>query len=68
MEAMGSSALSHNMSYVVVHAVFYLVVGARRIQLLSEMETSHAGCKSREARLKGQVFELGSDMQGVEQK
>lgn len=31
MEAMGSPALSHNLSYAAVQAMFYLVAGARRI-------------------------------------
>lgn len=44
MEAMGSSALSHNMSYAAAQTMFYLVAGARRIQLPNEMEAAHSGC------------------------
>lgn len=55
MEAMGSPTLSHNMSYVAARAMFYLVAGARQIQLLNEMETAHTGCGFWEANLKRQI-------------
>lgn len=36
-DAMGSSPLSHNMSYVATHTMFYLAAGSRRIHCMSEM-------------------------------
>lgn len=68
MEAMGSPALSHNMSYVAVQEMFYLVAGARHIQSLEEMEVVHAGCGSCVSELERRVFELGDDLQRSEQK
>lgn len=68
MEAMDSPALSHNMTYVAAQAMFYLVAGARRIQLLGEMETAHAGCGSRVIKLERHVSELSDDLQHSEQK
>lgn len=68
MEAMGSPILSHNMSYVVAQAMFYLVTGARRIQLLNEMVVTHSGCSAREGGLRHRIFELESDVRGLEQK
>lgn len=44
MEAMGSLALSHNMSYTTAQDMFYLVTGAHQIKLLNEMEAAHTGC------------------------
>lgn len=44
MDAMGSLALVHNMSYAVAQAMFYLVVGSRRVQHLHEMEVIHVIC------------------------
>lgn len=44
MEATGSHALSYNMSYAAAQTMFYLVAGARRIQLPNEMEAAHSGC------------------------
>lgn len=67
MEAMGSPALSHNMSYAVAQAMFYLIACVRCIQLLGEMEVAHAGCGSRMAKLERHVSELGDDLQRSEQ-
>lgn len=47
MDAMGSLALSHNMSDVAAHEMFYLVAGALHIQSLGEMEAMNARCSSR---------------------
>lgn len=66
MEAMGSSSLSHNMSYAAAQPMFYLVAGARRIQLLGDIEAVNAGCDVHEVGLRCQISELGNDIQGLE--
>lgn len=43
MEAIGSPTLAHNITYTSAQAVFYLVVGARHVQILNEMEAVHLG-------------------------
>lgn len=48
--------------------MFYLVAGAWRIQLLSEMEATHVGCGFRVAELERRVSELGDDLQHSEKK
>lgn len=48
--------------------MFYLVAGARRIQLLGEMEVVHVGCCSRVTELERRVSEHGVDLQCSEQK
>lgn len=67
IEAMGSSTLSH-MSYTAAHAIFFLVAGPLRFQLLGDIEVGHAGCDVREVVLRSQISELGNDIQGFEQK
>lgn len=61
MDAMGSPALSHNMTYVAAQAMFYLVAGARHIKSLGEMEAMHARCGSRISEFERHVVELGDD-------
>lgn len=68
MEAMGSPPLSHNMSYDVVQAMFFLVAGARRIELLGEIEAAHVGCGSRVTELGHRVSKLGDYLQCSKQK
>lgn len=68
MEAMSSSALSHNMSYAATHAMFYLVAGAYRVQLLSVTEAAHSGCAAQESNLRRRIAELENDVYDFEQK
>lgn len=48
--------------------MFYLVAGARQVQLLNEMEVSHSSYSVREASLKCQIIELENEFNGLEQK
>lgn len=66
MEAMGSHALSHNISYTTAQAMFYLVAGAHRIQPLGEIEVVHAVCGAQETSLKHQIVEIENDVRGFE--
>lgn len=50
------------MSYVAAHPMFYLVVGARRIQFLNEMEATHTSSGVQEANLKRQIAKLEKDV------
>lgn len=68
MQAMGSPSLPHNMSYAAAHAMFYLVAGAHRIQLLNEMEATHTGCGVQEGNLKRRIAELEKDVHGFEKR
>lgn len=68
MEAMVSPSLSHNITYVAAQAMFYLIAGTRHIQLLGEMEATHAWCGSCVIELERHVSELGDDLQRSEQK
>lgn len=61
-ETMGSPTLSHNMTYAAAQSMFYLTAGARRIQLFSEMDTTHAGCRARVADLECRISELNNDL------
>lgn len=63
MESMGSPALSHSMTYAAMQAMFYLVTGAWRIQMLSEMEAANAGCGTHIMELEHRISELNGDLQ-----
>lgn len=62
MEVMCSTALSHNMTCAIAQAMFYLIVGVWRIQMFSEVEAAHVGCKTRVAELERCVSELSGDL------
>lgn len=68
MEAMGSPALFHNMTYATAQAMFYLVAGAQRIQMFGEVEAAHAGCGTCVAELERRVSELSGDLERSEQR
>lgn len=63
-EATSSPALCHNMSYVAAQAMFYLVAGTYRIQLLNEMEPAHTCYGAQEASLRRRIGELENDVCG----
>lgn len=65
---MGSPALAHNMSYAAIRAMFYLVIGARRIQILNEMEVAHTGYGAWEVELKHQISKLDKDVHEFNQR
>ncbi|KAL7587627.1 hypothetical protein Lser_V15G36969 [Lactuca serriola] len=68
MEAMGNPALTHNMAYAAAQAMFYLVVGSRRIHTLGKVESTHATCGSRVASLEHRLSKLGDDLRSSEKK
>lgn len=68
MESMGSHALSHNMTYIAMQAMFYLVARARHIQSFGEVEVAHAGCGTHVMELERRISELNDVLQCSKQK
>lgn len=51
------------MTYAAMQAMFYLVTGAWRIQMLGEMEAANAGCGTHIMELEHRISELNGDLQ-----
>ena len=56
------------MTYAVAQSIFYLVAGARRIQMFSEIERAHVGYGDRVIELERRISELNSDLQRLERR
>lgn len=68
MDAMGIPALSHSMSCAATQAMFYLVTGSHRIQLLHEMEVIIVVYVVHETKYNHQISELEKDAHSFDQK
>lgn len=68
MDAMGNPTLVHNMSYAVVHVMFYLVANSHHVQLLHKIEVIHDSCTVREVEFRHQILELEKDAHGFDQR
>lgn len=55
MDAIANIAFSHNISYAIAQAMFYLVAGSRCIQRLGELERVHTNFVARESKYKLQI-------------
>lgn len=66
MEAMDIPALSHNLSYAITHAMFYLVASSHRVQHLNKIEDAHLACATQESNLWHWIIELENDVHGFE--